>query len=532
MEPKECRACPIGCIDRPPRDTLPLTIYSQTPFDELLRRCCRGLKDGKAQTMAIHALRTDAAAPTSIEAMRELFARQRRASRAGSPPSLEARRAALHKLLRLVIDNEAKISKAISSDFGHRAPQETKTLEVLPCSMSIRSAIKHLGKWMRPERRNPHWGFLPATTKLVPQPLGVIGIISPWNYPLLLAIDPLCAALAAGNRCLIKVSEYSPAFAELFTELLAERFDEEQVAVVTGGPEVGAAFSGLPFDHLLFTGATSVGRHVMRAAAENLTPVTLELGGKSPVVLAPDAKIKSAVESICFGKLANAGQTCVAPDYAMVPETKVDEFVEALRSCVSRFYPKLETNDQYTAVSSDRHYKRLQDMLDDAEAKGATLVRIDPGGEDQNPSNRKMRPTLVLNASSDMKIMQDEVFGPLLPIIGYRDFNETIEFINDRPRPLAAYIYSDRAETIAKFQERTVSGGMCINTCLIHVGVDNLPFGGVGPSGMGHYHGYEGFLTFSHNKPVFHQHQPSAAALLYPPFSNLGAGITKFLRGR
>jgi coniferyl-aldehyde dehydrogenase len=471
-------------------------------------------------------------ASPEIERMNALFARQYKASRSEPPPSLDARRAALKKLLRLTIDNEERIADAISRDFGHRAPQETKMLEVLPSSFSIRAAIKHVGKWMRPERRNVHYGYLPASSKLVPQPKGVVGIISPWNYPLILAMDPLCGALAAGNRCMLKISEYVPTFAALMKELLAERFDEEQVAVVTGGPEVGIAFSKLDLDHILFTGATSVGRHVMRAAADKLTPVTLELGGKSPVVLAPDAKIKSVIDSICFGKLANAGQTCVAPDYALIPESRIDEFVEAMRSQVSRLYPRLEDNEEYTSVSSDRHYKRLQGLLSDAEGKGARVVRIDPANEDEDPARRKLRPTLVLDTNDDMKIMQDEIFGPLMPVVGYKNFDEVIKYINDRPRPLAAYIYSNRAETIRQFEQRTVSGGMCINSCLIHVGIDGMPFGGVGDSGMGSYHGYEGFLTFSHSKHVFQQFQPAGVKLLYPPYTDFGKRLRKFLRGR
>lgn len=467
-----------------------------------------------------------------IARMRELFARQRHASRRDAPPSVAARRDALQRLRRLIIDNEARIVAAISADFGHRSPDETKSLEILTTVASLQDAIDHVGRWMRPERRRAHWTYQPVITKLVPQPLGVVGIISPWNYPLAMLCMPLAGAMAAGNRCLIKPSEFTPRFTDVLGELLSSGFDEVELGLVNGGADVGAAFSQLPFDHLLFTGSTTVGRKVMRAAADNLTPVTLELSGKSPAVLAPDAQIDAAIESLCFAKWLNAGQTCVAPDYVFVPVDRRDAFVEAARATLSRFYPRLQDNDQYSSVITDQHYRRLCDLVDDAERRGATIVRFDPADEGESLATRKMRPTLVLDATTEMQIMQDEVFGPVLPVVSYSSFDDVIEAINARPRPLAAYLYTDDAATRRQFGERTVSGALCINTCMIHVGVEALPFGGVGDSGMGRYHGREGFLTFSHHKPVLRQLRPEPIKLFYPPYGKLVERVRKFLRGK
>ncbi len=482
--------------------------------------------------MSVQALRPQAAANPELEEMRAVFERQLAAATGADPSSASARRRELGKLLGMLLDNEQRFIDAIREDFGMRAPFETRMLEIMPTAMAIRADMKHLGKWMRPERRTPHWAFLPASAKLVPQPLGVVGIISPWNYPLQLALVPAAAALAAGNRVMIKISEYSPRFGALLQELVAKTFDPELVSVVLGGPEVAAAFSGLPFHHILFTGSTSIGRHVMRAAADNLTPVTLELGGKSPTVVAPDYSVDEAAPAIAFGKYLNAGQTCVAPDYVMVPESKRDAFVAAMRKAVERFYPKFEDNDEYTSIINDRHYKRLQGYLEDAEAKGATIVRVEGPEGPEKAETRKMRPTFVLDVTEDMKIMQDEIFGPLLPVLTYRDFNESIEYINRRPRPLAAYLYSNDGSTQSRFAKRTISGGLCFNTSTIHVGVDDLPFGGVGDSGMGAYHGREGFLTFSHHKPVFKQLKPATPKMVYPPYSGFARKLTQFIKGK
>jgi len=345
------------------------------------------------------------------------------------------------------------------------------------------------------------------------QPLGVIGIIVPWNYPLYLAIGPLIGALAAGNRVMLKMSESTPATGQLLKALLAQIFSEDQVAVVLGEADVGIAFSRLPFDHLLFTGSTSIGRQVMRAAAENLTPVTLELGGKSPAIVSANVPLADAAERIAFGKTLNAGQTCVAPDYVLVPRARIEGFIEAYRQVIRRFYPQLSDNPDYTSIINPRQQARLQDYLDDAQARGARLLPLFEQSQD-----RRMPHHLLLDVTDEMRVMQDEIFGPLLPIVPYDDLEQALAYVNARPRPLALYYFGyDKAEQQTVL-ERTHSGGVCLNDTLLHVAQDDLPFGGVGPSGMGHYHGHEGFLTFSKAKGVFIKQRFNASRLIYPPY--------------
>jgi coniferyl-aldehyde dehydrogenase len=341
----------------------------------------------------------------------------------------------------------------------------------------------------------------------------VVGIIVPWNYPLFLAVGPMIGALAAGNRVMLKLSESTPATGELLKRLFARVFPEDLVAVVLGEAEVGMAFSSLPFDHLLFTGSTSVGRHVMRAAAENLTPVTLELGGKSPAIVSADVPLKDAAERIAFGKTLNAGQTCVAPDYALVPHDRVEGFVEAYTQTVRAFYPTLADNPDYTAIINERQLARLNDYLEDARSKGARVISLFEQGQ-----GRRLPFSLLLDVSDEMSVMQDEIFGPLLPIVPYTDLAEALAYINHRPRPLALYYFGyDKGEQ-KRVLEQTHSGGVCLNDTLLHVAQDDLPFGGVGPSGMGHYHGREGFMTFSKAKGVFIKQRFNAARLIYPPY--------------
>ncbi len=348
---------------------------------------------------------------------------------------------------------------------------------------------------------------------MVYQPLGVVGIIVPWNYPLYLAIGPLIGALAAGNRVMLKMSESTPATGQLLKDLLAQVFTEDQVAVVLGEADVGIAFSRLPFDHLLFTGSTSIGRQVMRAAADNLTPVTLELGGKSPAIVSTSVPLEDAAERIAFGKTLNAGQTCVAPDYVLVPKDRLKGFVEAYRQVIQRFYPQLADNPDYTSIINPRQYARLQDYLDDAQARGARLLPLFEQGQD-----RRMPHYLLLDVTDEMRVMQDEIFGPLLPVVPYDDLQQALAYVNARPRPLALYYFGyNKAEQQAVL-ENTHSGGVCLNDTLLHVAQDDLPFGGVGPSGMGHYHGHEGFLTFSKAKGVFVKQRFNAARMIYPPY--------------
>lgn len=457
-----------------------------------------------------------------IDALEPLLAAQRAAYRANPMPSAEQRRAWLKALRELILGEQQALIDAVSRDFSNRAAEETLLAEIMPSLHGIDYASKRLGKWMKPSRRSVGLAFQPAAAKVVYQPLGVVGVIVPWNYPLFLAFGPLTGALAAGNRVMIKMSESTPATSQLVKDLLARIFPEDMVAVVLGEAEVGQAFSRLPFDHLLFTGATSIGRHVMRAAAENLVPVTLELGGKSPAIVAADVPLEDAAERIAFGKTLNAGQTCVAPDYVLVPEDRVEGFVAAYRAAVQRFYPTLADNPDYTAIINERQLGRLKGYIADAEAKGAQLVPLFPGDQ-----GRRMAHSLVLNVSDEMKLMQEEIFGPLLPIVPYRRLDDAFAYINDRPRPLALYYFGyDRGEQQRVLHE-THSGGVCLNDTLLHVAQDDMPFGGVGPSGMGHYHGHEGFLTFSKAKGVLIKQRFNAARLIYPPY---GKTIQKLIQ--
>ena len=457
-----------------------------------------------------------------IEALEPLLAAQRAAYRANPMPSAEQRRAWLKALRELILGEKQALIEAVSRDFSNRAAEETLLAEIMPSLHGIDYASKRLGKWMKPSRRSVGLAFQPAAAKVVYQPLGVVGVIVPWNYPLYLAFGPLIGALAAGNRVMIKMSESTPATSQLVKELLARIFPEDMVAVVLGEAEVGMAFSKLPFDHLLFTGATSIGKHVMRAAAENLVPVTLELGGKSPAIVSADVPLADAAERIAFGKTINAGQACVAPDYVLVPQDRVEGFVAAYRAAVQRFYPKLENNPDYTAIINERQLGRLKGYIADAEAKGAQLVPLFPGDQ-----GRRLAHSLVLNVSDEMKLMQEEIFGPLLPIVPYQRLDEAFAYINDRPRPLALYYFGyDKGEQQRVLHE-THSGGVCLNDTLLHVAQDDMPFGGVGPSGMGHYHGHEGFLTFSKAKGVLIKQRFNAARLIYPPY---GTAIQKLIQ--
>ncbi|RJG12499.1 coniferyl aldehyde dehydrogenase [Pseudomonas cavernicola] len=448
-----------------------------------------------------------------ITQLDDLFSRQRAAFRANPMPAAEQRMQWLNALRELLLSEQAALIQAISQDFSNRAAEETLLAEIMPSVQGIHYAHKRIKKWMKPSRRAVGLAFQPASAKVVYQPLGVVGVIVPWNYPLFLAVGPLVGALAAGNRVMIKMSESTPATSQLFKDLLARIFPEDLVAVVLGEAEVGMAFSKLPFDHLLFTGATSIGKHVMRAAAENLTPVTLELGGKSPAIVSAEVPLSDAAERIAFGKTMNAGQTCVAPDYVLVPKDRVEGFVAAYRQAVQSFYPTLKDNPDYTAIINERQLQRLQSYLSDAESKGAKLIPLFAEGQ-----GRRMPQTVLLNVSDEMKIMQDEIFGPLLPIVPYERIEEAFAYINDRPRPLALYYFGYNKGEQQRVLHETHAGGVCLNDTLLHVAQDDMPFGGVGPSGMGHYHGHEGFLTFSKAKGVFIKQRFNAAKLIYPPY--------------
>ncbi|MGE0624562.1 MAG: coniferyl aldehyde dehydrogenase [Pseudomonadales bacterium] len=456
--------------------------------------------------------------------MLALLERQRESYLAEGAVSAATRRDRLERAIGLLKTHQHRLVAAMRDDFGHRSEHQSLFTDVAGSIGPLRHAQANLEKWMKPEKRKVGpfpLNLLGARARVEYQPLGVVGVISPWNFPVNLTFTPLAGILAAGNRCLIKPSEFTPATSALMAEIFPTAFDELEISVVTGGPQAGADFASLPFDHLLFTGATSIARHVMRAAADNLVPVTLELGGKSPVVVGRSADIQKTADAIMMGKTMNAGQICLAPDYVLVPEEKVDAFAESAARAVEKMYPTLLDNPDYTSVINERHYQRLNSYLDDAKQKGAKVVEINPAGEDfrQQP-HHKIPPTLVLNPSEDMAIMQDEIFGPLLPVKGYQDVRETIDYVNHKPRPLGLYYFGQDRMEEERVLTHTTSGGVTVNDVVMHVAQEDLPFGGVGPSGMGAYHGHDGFRTFSHAKAIFTQSRIDVAALagLKPPY--------------
>ncbi len=385
---------------------------------------------------------------------------------------------------------------------------------------------------MEVEPRPVSWLFAPAHAEIVAQPLGVIGIISPWNYPMQLALSPLAIALAAGNRAMIKPSELTPRTSEMMAKLIKEAFAEDEVTVVTGDGKLGAAFSALPFDHLLFTGSTRVGKIVMKAAAENLVPVTLELGGKSPAIVAEDFPIDVAATRIMYGNCYNAGQTCIAPDYVLVPRAHLDRFVDECKAAVARMFPTLKSNPDYTSIVNLHHYRRLEAYLLEAKKKDAKVIEVNPAKEELGHDERKLAPHLVVDPPKDLALMQEEIFGPILPIVPYDKLDDAIAFVNDRPRPLALYVFSYDDDATSKVIDRTIAGGVSVNETLMHFAQDDLPFGGVGPSGMGHYHGKEGFDTFSKKKPIFYQARVNGSGLLRPPYGKTIDLALRFLVGK
>ncbi len=467
-------------------------------------------------------------------ALRHLLDRQRAAAGAAPAPDAAQRRRSLRRLDALLHEDGDRLHAAVSADFGHRAYPETVLAELVPLRAAIRFALRQLGHWMRPRRRRVALSFQPGQAWVVHQPLGCVGIVSPWNYPLFLSIGPLIDALAAGNRVMLKPSELTPRYSALLAELLAQRFEPEQVSVATGGPDVARAFCALPFDHLLFTGSTAVGRLVMRTAAETLTPVTLELGGKSPAIVAPDADPARTARSLMIGKLFNAGQTCIAPDYALVPQHRLPEFADALLAEAARLYPRVADNPDYTTIISEQHLDRLQRLVDEAAERGAAVLR-DPSHQAEAGQARRsgrLVPTLLLGAPSDCEAMADEIFGPVLPVLGYRTLDEAIGFVNARPRPLALYCYTDDRDTERHVLRHTLSGGATVNGTLLHCAQPDLPFGGVGPSGTGAYHGEAGFLRFSHARGIYRPGRISGFTTLAPPHGRLSARLLPLMLGR
>jgi coniferyl-aldehyde dehydrogenase len=445
------------------------------------------------------------------------------------PVSIAARKDRLNRAIAMMVDHGAAFATAMSEDFGHRSIEQSMITDVIGSINPIKHTIKQLEKWMRPERRKLMFplGLLGAKGTVEYQPKGVVGIIAPWNFPVQLTMAPLAGAFAAGNRVMVKSSEFTPSVAALFEELGPKYFDASEAVFFSGGPDIGQAFAKLPFDHLLFTGATGIGKHILHAAADNLTPVTLELGGKSPTIIGKSADVAQATQRIALGKMLNAGQICLAPDYLMVPKDKEAMVVEGMKNAVSVMYPTLLENPDYTSVINARHRDRLNGYLDDARAKGADVVEINPAGEDFAGSNRNKMPLyLVRNPTDDMTVMQEEIFGPILPIKTYERVEEAINYVNAHDRPLGLYYFGQDSGEERQVLDRTISGGVTVNDVVFHVSMEELPFGGVGPSGMGAYHGQEGFKTFSHAKSVYKQPKVNVAKLagFMPPY---GAATTK-----
>ncbi len=444
--------------------------------------------------------------------------RQREAFIKSQPSNIQQRKANLKKLKAAILSNRERLKFAVNEDFGHRSLHETDILELFGIIQSIDYMIKNLSTFMKRERRHVGLFFQSGRAYVDYQPKGVIGIMAPWNYPLSLTLIPLATALAAGNRAMVKPSELTPRTSDAIKRLVEQCFEESEVAVTLGGPELGAAFSGLPFDHLLFTGSTQVGHKVMRAASENLVPLTLELGGKSPVIMAKGHVNDRAVSRLVFGKLSNGGQTCVAPDYAFIHEQDLEVFISRYSESVKRFYPEGPTSDDYTSIVNSNHYKRLNGMLEDARNMGAKTIEVGVKPKRSEQRARTIAPTLVINPGEDTSIMREEIFGPLLPVKTYRTIQEAIDYINARPRPLALYYFGNKDSDCDKLLSNTTSGNVGINNTLMHVAQDDLPFGGIGPSGMGAYHGIEGFRSMSHAKGVFEQRHWNFTDLLRAPF--------------
>ena len=443
-------------------------------------------------------------------------------------PDLELRKDRLDRVIAMVGKYDKHIVKAVNEDFGNRDPVMSAVTEVASVIGPMEHAKKNLRKWMKTEKRKAAiaplgsaLSLLGAKAEVRYQPKGVVGAISPWNFPMNLALAPLAGILSAGNRVMHKPSELTPSTSDLLKQMIEEYFDEAEMAVFVGDAEVGAAFSGLAFDHMIFTGGTSIAKHVMKAASENLVPLTLELGGKSPVVVGKNAKIKDTAQRVMQGKTMNAGQICLAPDYALVPEEKVEEFVKASVEVTSEMYPEMKDNDDFTSIINQRHFDRIQGYIEDAKEKGAEVVEINPSNEDftQQP-HHKIPPTIVLNPSDDMKIMQEEIFGPVLPVKTYKDVSEPVNYINSKDRPLGLYYFGEDNVEKEFVLENTTSGGVTVNDVISHIQMEDLPFGGVGPSGMGSYHGYDGFKEFSHAKAVYKQSKLNLMKLagLVPPY--------------
>ena len=455
--------------------------------------------------------------------MEEILNNQKKAYIKEGEVSAATRVDRIDRAIDILANNGPKLCEAMAADFGHRSLEQSKLTDIDGSIGPLKDAKKHLRGWMRPERRKAMFplGIFGARARVQYQPLGVVGCISPWNFPVQLTFAPLAGVFAAGNRTMIKPSEFTPATSELMLELLHAAYDIDEVAVIPGGPAVGEAFSSLPFDHLLFTGATSIAKHVMRAASENLVPVTLELGGKSPVVVGKSADVELTASNVMTGKTMNAGQICLAPDYLFIHEDSTDNFIEAAKKSVAKMYPDLKDNPDYTSMVNERHYDRVTSYIEDAKARGAEVIELNPADEnfDQQQHN-KIPPTLIIDPSDEMEVMKNEIFGPVLPVKRYKNLDETLDYINDHPRPLGLYYFGQDSNEEHKVLTQTTSGGVTVNDVIMHIAQEDLPFGGVGPSGMGSYHGHDGFKNFSHAKAVYTQSKTVSklAAAMRPPY--------------
>jgi coniferyl-aldehyde dehydrogenase len=466
--------------------------------------------------------------------MLELLNRQKQAQLREGPPGAAVRIDRIDRCIGLLVDHAVELAEALDQDFGGRSKDYSLLTDIGGAIGPLKHARKHLRRWMRPQVHHTTPGLLRlfgGKAELRHQPKGVVGLMAPWNFPVYLIFSPLAGILAAGNRVMIKPSEFTPATSALLTRLIAEHFSREEIAVVGGDAEAGQAFSTLPFDHLLFTGGTGIGRQVMRAAAENLVPVTLELGGKNPVILSRSADPAAAARRIMAGKGMNAGQVCLAPDYLLVPEERTASVVQHLKAEMARLFPTLRDNPDWTAIINQRHYDRLAGYLADARDKGAQLIAINPASEDLGRAQRKIAPTLVLEVNDNMKLMQEEIFGPLLPVVPYRALEDALAYVNRRERPLAAYYFGNDQNEIEAVLSRITAGGTTVNDILFHLGQEELPFGGVGASGIGAYQGFYGFAEFSHRRAVYQQLKKDVGpmAALRPPY---GPATRKFIAGQ
>lgn len=465
----------------------------------------------------------------TLQEMENILKLQKKLHIEEGPASIELRKDRLNRCIAMLKEYNEEILDALQKDFGNRDPKASFFSEIVSTIGVLEHALKNIDKWTKDEKRPSNvnqpffirlmMGFLGSKSYIKYQPLGTVGVISPWNFPVNLVLAPLAGIFAAGNRTMIKPSELTPATSEITKKMFEAYFDKSEAAVFTGDAEVGAAFSALPFDHLLFTGGTQIGKKVMKAASENLVPVTLELGGKSPVIVDEDANLSEVAKKVMRGKTMNAGQICLAPDYLMLPKGKSKEFANASSEVIGEMFEDLKYNEDYTSVINERHYERINELVADAKEKGAEVLEINPANEDfEQQELHKIPPTLVLNPTDDMKIMQEEIFGPVLPVKEYDDFNETVSYVNSKERPLGLYLFSKDKDKEKKVLENTTSGGVTLNDVIWHIGQEELPFGGVGPSGTGSYHGHDGFKEFSHAKAVYKQFSADLMAQMMPPY--------------